>query len=207
VNLVSLKLCDIDKYYGERKVFENINAEVRGGSSLAVTGRNGSGKSTLLRLIAGLTRPTSGSAILERDGKALNAAARRNAIGLVAPDLSLYNELTALENLAFFAKVRGISRNEHDLKIALTRLGLEGREDEPLSAYSSGMLQRIKYAFALLHEPEVLLLDEPTANLDAAGVEIVLDVIKQHKKAGVVVLATNDKREAEYGDQVIELGL
>jgi heme exporter protein A len=205
--LVSLKLCNISKDYGERTVLEGINADALAGSALAVVGRNGSGKSTLLRIIAGLTRPTDGEVLIEANDEKLSPTEHRNAIGLVSPDLSLYDELTALENLRFFANVRGIRRGENELKELIARVGLAGRKDEKLSSYSSGMRQRMKYAFALLHDPPILLLDEPTANLDAEGVSLVDEIIRERKAYGVVVLATNDAREAEYGDKVINLGL
>lgn len=188
-------------------MFEEINAEIKAGSVLAITGRNGSGKSTLLRLIAGLARATSGEVVVETKGEALSGAARRAAIGLVSPDLCLYDELTALENLAFFAKSRGLRQSDKELRKLIGRVELTSRENEPLAAYSSGMKQRMKYAFALLHKPPILLLDEPTANLDERGIELVDGIIREHKKEGVLVLATNDKKEAEYGDQVINLGL
>jgi heme exporter protein A len=205
--LVSLKLFDITRDYGERRVFERVSAEVSSGSALAVTGRNGSGKSTLLRVIAGLMRPTAGRVVIEMDGKELSQAERRNAIGFLAPDLSLYDDLTAFENLAFFAKVRGLGRNSKQLRELISRVDLSDRGDDALSSYSSGMKQRMKYAFALLHDAPILLLDEPTANLDERGIQLVDDIIREHKREGVLVLATNDNREAEYGDQVIHLGL
>ncbi|MDO8589002.1 MAG: heme ABC exporter ATP-binding protein CcmA [Armatimonadota bacterium] len=204
--MTSVRLLAITKEYGERRVLEGINADIASGSSLVVTGRNGSGKSTLLRVIAGLTRPTSGQVAIEIDGKVLAGEERRNAIGFVAPDLALYEELTALENLAFFAKARGMRRSRKDLRELIARVDLAGREDEPLSSYSSGMKQRMKYAFALLHEAPVLLLDEPTANLDENGVALVDEIIREHRKEGLLILATNDKREVGYGDQIIQLG-
>ena len=205
--MISVKLRNITKYYGERRVFEGICAEALPGSALAVIGRNGSGKSTLLRIIAGLARPTSGDVVIEDDGRALSPAERRNTIGFVAPDLCLYDELTAVENLAFFARVRGLRRSEKDMTGLVARVGLEGRENEQLASYSSGMRQRMKYAFALLHDPAILLLDEPGANLDAAGIELVEEIVQDHRKRGVLILATNDAREAEYGDKAIDLGL
>ena len=205
--MISVKLSNITKYYGDRRVFEGICADAVSGSALAVIGRNGSGKSTLLRIIAGLIRATSGEVIIEDDGRVLSPAERRNAIGLVAPDLCLYDELTAVENLAFFARVRGLRRSEKDMTGLVARVGLEGRENEQLASYSSGMRQRMKYAFALLHDPAILLLDEPGANLDAAGIELVEEIVQDHRKRGVLILATNDAREAEYGDKAIDLGL
>lgn len=204
--MVSLKIVDISKDYGERRVFEHVNAEVGEGSALAVTGRNGSGKSTLLRVIAGLMRPTGGQVKIEVDGKELSPTEKRNAIGFLAPDLSLYDDLTALENLAFFANVRGIRRETKKLRELISRVDLSGREDEAVGSYSSGMKQRMKYAFALLHEAPILLLDEPTANLDESGMRMVDEIIREHKKQGVLILATNDSREVGYGDQVIHLG-
>jgi heme exporter protein A len=115
--------------------------------------------------------------------------------------------LTAIENLRFFANVRGVGGTDKDFRSLIGRLGLEGREDDRVKLFSSGMKQRMKYAFALLHEPAVLLLDEPTANLDEAGAALVDEVIRERKKEGIVVIATNETDETGYGDKVIELGV
>ncbi len=204
-NLISIKLQDISKSFGERGVFSGINVTVDGGC-LAVTGRNGSGKSTLLRIIAGLLTPTTGQVTFLENGSAVPNEARRDMVGLVAPDLALYDELTAIENLRFFACVRGIKMFDDDLRAALGKLGLAGREDDRLGDYSAGMKQRVKYAFALMHQPAVLLLDEPSSNLDEPGIAAVDSVISEWKQHGIVVLATNDASELRYGDRVLELG-
>jgi heme exporter protein A len=203
--VISLELRDICKSFGARDVLSGISLKVDSGC-LAVTGRNGSGKSTLLRIIAGLMSPSSGEVILAQEGEAVPMDARRDLIGLVAPDLTLYEELSALENLRFFARVRGIKRSDGQLRGILGKLGLKGREDDRLGSYSSGMRQRVKYAFAMLHDPEVLLLDEPSANLDEAGISAVDAVITEHRQRGIVILATNDQHELRYGDKVLELG-
>ncbi len=171
---------------------------------LVVTGRNGSGKSTLLRIIAGLVTPTAGEVVFTEDGAELSIDARRDALGLVAPDLTLYDELSAIENLRFFCRVRGLRKSDNELKSLLAGLGLRDREDDPIGSYSSGMRQRAKYAFALAHNPEVLLLDEPTANLDQSGIDAVDRVITEHR--GIVIIATNEADELRYGDSVLELG-
>jgi len=204
--VISLELCNISKSFGSRDVFSGINISVDSGC-LAITGPNGSGKSTLLRIIAGLLAPTDGEVILSNDGTPLRLESRRDLIGLVAPDLALYDELTAIENLSFFASVRGLKKAETELRTMLSDMGLKGREDDRLGSYSSGMRQRVKYAFALMHNPSVLLLDEPSSNLDEAGIAVMDSIIEQARRRGIVVLATNNHSELRYGDHTLELGI
>ena len=204
--MVHLSLAGVSKRFGRRRVFEGVNAEVGRGEVLVVIGPNGAGKSTLLLVIAGLLRPTRGQVVISVDGKALPYENRRQWLGMVAPDLTLYQELTALENLRFFERVRGRVPREADLEALLERVGLEGRGRDRVGTYSSGMRQRLKYAFALAHAPKVLLLDEPTANLDASGVSMVEEVIAEQRRRGVLVLATNAPEEARHGDHCVALG-
>lgn len=204
--MINLELRDISKGFGERDVFTDISTSISSGC-LVITGPNGSGKSTLLRIIAGLISPTSGTVTLSIDGEPAPDDNRRSLIGLVAPDLALYDELSAMENLRFFARVRGIRKPDEELRSLLSEIGLAGREDDPLRAYSSGMRQRVKYAYATLHNPPVLLLDEPSANFDEAGTSAMERVITRQRKDGIVVIATNHPKELEYGDQVLELGV
>lgn len=203
--VISLELRDISKSFGARDIFSGINAKT-GPGCLVVTGRNGSGKSTLLRIIAGLIAPTTGEVVLSLDGQQVPSERRRDVIGMVSPDLALYDELSALENLRFFARVRDICRTDDQLRSSLAQLGLEGREDDRIASYSSGMKQRVKYAFALMHQPPVLLFDEPSTNLDEEGIRAADSIITEHRRQGIVVLATNDQSELRYGDNVLELG-
>jgi len=124
----------------------------------------------------------------------------------VSPDLMLYRELTARENLRFFADVRRLRMADAAINALLERVGLGGRGDDRLSAYSSGMAQRLRYAYALLHRPPVLLLDEPTVTLDERGAAVVDALISEQRRYGIVVVATNDPRELRYGDIVLRLG-
>jgi len=128
----------------------------------------------------------------------------RPHIGLVSPDMVLYDELTAIENLTFFAEVAGHKFDIPELERRLENIGLGGRGHDFVGSYSSGMKQRLKYCLALLRAPEVLILDEPTANLDERGKGLVDDIIRSHQ--GIVVIATNEKTELSYGDQFIRLG-
>ena len=204
--LIELKLENVSKSFGTRRVLRNVCAEVRTGEALVVTGHNGSGKSTLLTLIAGLTRPDSGTIRFLANGDELPIDDRRRFMSLVAPDLTLYPELTALENLEFFARVRSLPWDAEAARRLLARVGLEGRGDDLTGTFSSGMRVRLKYAVALQSEPAVLLLDEPTAMLDTGGVQVVEQVIAEQRQRGVLVLATNDPQETRHGDLVLHLG-
>jgi heme exporter protein A len=203
---VRLALEGVTRRFGRRRVFEALEAIVGHGEVLVVTGPNGSGKSTLLLVIAGLLRPTRGRVVVCQDGKPLAPETRREWLGMVAPDLTLYPELTALENLEFFQTIRGLPTPESELRALLERVGLRGRGRDRVGTFSSGMRQRLKYAFALAPAPKVLLLDEPTANLDVAGVSMVEDVIAEQRNRGVLVIATNEPEEVRHGNTVLTLG-
>jgi heme exporter protein A len=205
--LVHLRLEGVARRFGRRRVFEGVTVEVAHGEVLVVTGANGSGKSTLLLVIAGLLRPTRGRVVASQDGKLLPESERREWLGMVSPDLTLYPELTALENLRFFERLRGRHPRDAELVALLERVGLAGRENDGVGTFSSGMRQRLKYAFALSHQPRVLLLDEPTANLDVSGVSMVEDVIAEQRGRGVLVLATNEPEEVRHGDRCLALGI
>lgn len=205
---VVVALCDVAHRFGTRPVFASVAAEVRAGQVLAITGPNGAGKSTLLRIIAGLMPPAQGTVQVRVDGVPQNAQARRRCIGYVAPDLTLYRELTGVENLEFFARLQGITLTRDHLKILLTDVGLLGRGSDLVRTYSSGMRQRLKYAFALLSCPPILLLDEPTANLDTNGREMVERVIAAQRTrpgGGLTILATNEPQETAWGDHLVRL--
>nr|WP_276522351.1 ATP-binding cassette domain-containing protein [Kallotenue papyrolyticum] len=184
----------------------NISATLRTGEVLLVTGPNGIGKSTLLRLLAGLLRPSHGAITYIIGGAPLAPDAAHDQIGLVGPDVQLYRELSAREHLAFVADVRGLVHDPDQQQALLEQVGLSGRADQPVGTFSSGMLQRLRYALALLCRPPVLLLDEPTAMLDAAGIALVDHVVAEQRRRGIAVIATNDARDHRYGDWLLRLG-
>jgi len=206
LNTFDLRIKDLSRRFGERTVFSGISAAAIPGRSLVITGPNGSGKSTLLKIIAGLLSPTSGEVSLTVDGQTVTDDARRGVLGYVAPDLVLYRELSGVENLQFFSQVAGFEPSIEYLRDLLNFVGLKGRGREFVGNYSSGMRQRLKYAFALLRRPPVLLLDEPTANLDAAGVEMARAVVKDQQDRGILVIATNEPNEVAWGETVVKLG-
>jgi heme exporter protein A len=202
---LSLVLDNVAASYGARPVLRGISLTLRQGETLVVSGANGSGKSTLLRLLCGLQKPTSGSIGYSWRGADYTPAGAAPLIGWVAPDLALYRELTARENLRFFARVRGQPCSDGQIDDLLARVGLAGRGDDRVASYSSGMVQRMRYAYALLHSPPVLLLDEPTVTLDERGAAAVERIITEQRQRGITVVATNDPRELRFGDYVLEL--
>jgi heme exporter protein A len=204
--MVTLTVENLSARYGSRRIFAAISLELRPHEVLVVTGANGSGKSTFLRILAGLQVADRGAVYYISGDTRLTPLLARPAIGFVAPELALYRELTARENLRFFAAMHGLPDSATAIDRLLHLVGLHERADDRLAAYSSGMQQRLRYAFALLHEPTVLLLDEPTVTLDERGTAVVTDVIDIQRRRGIVVIATNDSRERSYGDVILELG-
>jgi ABC-type multidrug transport system ATPase subunit len=199
---MKLVLENVSRSFPGRKVFAKISAVVEKGETLVITGPNGSGKTTLIRVISSILPLTSGKVIFHRDGKQYAGSEILRFIGLAAPDLFLYDELTAGENLQFFARVSGLPSK--DFKDDLARFGLQGRDNDLVKSFSSGMKQRLKYVLALMKQPPLLLLDEPTSNLDDQGKMLIENVIKSHD--GIVIIATNEENELKYGSQKITLG-
>lgn len=196
---------NLSKRFGSRGVFRGVSFEVESGQVAAVVGRNGAGKSTLLRIVAGLTAPSSGEVLWQSQTPDPKPESPRNHCGLFAPDAALYAELTALENLQFFARARGLKRDEGALMAHLERFALDKRRDDLAGELSSGLRARLKLAVATLHAPLILLLDEPSANLDDAGRALLQDVLSQQRARGLALLATNDARDLASCDARIEL--
>ena len=201
----ALELEHITLDYGRRRVIYDVSLRVNYGQVLVVTGRNGSGKSSLLRVICGLQRPSHGHVWLHADAQAHAPLAMRHAIGWMAPDLMLYRELTGYENLRFFADVRGLDIPDATLDVLLTDVGLAGRGSDLVATYSSGMTHRLRYAYALLHQPALLLLDEPSVMLDQSGHDLLERVVTRQRQRGITVIATNDPRETRFADITLAL--
>jgi heme exporter protein A len=184
----------VSRSYGERVALRDVSLRLQAGGTLVVLGPNGAGKSTLLRILATLLRPHAGRArVLGRelpgDGWAV-----RGRIGLLAHEPLLYRELSARENLRYQARLFGVApeRAEELLK----RVGMDARADEPLRTLSRGMAQRIAICRAVLHAPELLLLDEPLAHLDPAAAELVEPLIGRAAGATTRVLTSHDPERA-----------
>ena len=195
--LAALELRALTRRYGERLALADLSFTLEAGQTLAVLGPNGAGKTTLLRLLATLLRPHSGEIRVLGHSLPQESWAVRGRIGLLGHEPLLYRELTARENLAFHAGLHGVEAGRAEQLLAT--VGMERRADEPLRTLSRGMVQRVAVCRALLHDPELLLLDEPRANLDPAASELVepligrgsgrTRVIVSHDPAGVLAEA------------------
>ncbi len=192
---ISLGADNLTKKFSSRKIFENVSFQLSNGSSLAITGKNGSGKSTLVKIISGLLGKTSGEVTLSIGNQTIKPELMYNYIGFVSPYLNLYDEFTGFENLAICSGIRG--KRADNISDTLKRVGLYERRGDLLKIYSSGMKQRLKLAFAILHSPLVLIMDEQTSNLDAEGIKIVDEIVEEYKKDRVVIIATNDEHEKQ----------
>jgi len=204
--MIKLEVENLAKWFGPRKVFENISFALTQGESIAIVGPNGSGKSTLLKLLIGFAFPTRGRVVFSDEGKKLDFDSYRRRLALVSPYPALYGSLTARENLDFFARVNGDLVTNEEIDQVLAQVGLEGRGEDFVAAYSSGMLQRLKYAVALLKDPSILMIDEPTSNLDEAGKKIISDLIESRRTKSLIIIATNEKEEYSLAEKLCRLG-
>jgi heme exporter protein A len=187
----------LQRSFGRVRVLRGIDLSLRPGEALAVVGPNGAGKTTLLRLLAGLMRPTAGEVRVMGEPLTRGADRIRRAIGLLSHQSFLYDDLTLLENLAFAARLYGLERPRALAAAALEQAGLGGRVNELPRRLSRGLLQRAAIARALLHDPQVLLLDEPFTGLDAGAADRLRADLRTRLSQGLgVVLVTHHLAEA-----------
>lgn len=181
------------KFYGDYPALRNLSFTVERGQCLSLLGRNGAGKTTLLRVLAGLSSMQKGELALF--GKSVRDASTRAAIGVLGHGLGLYDELTAMENLRLFAKLYELP--ESTAMQWLERVSLEKVADARVREFSRGMRQRLAVARAFLHQPEILMLDEPFTALDDRAIALLQSVLKEALARGAtVVLSTHQLREA-----------
>ncbi len=177
----------------DRPILRDIDLEIRRGEFVAVLGANGAGKSTLLKVIATLTRASTGELRLFGRTVTRESADLRARIGLIAHQSMLYRELTARENLRFFAKLYGIGKPTERVELLLDVIGLSNRGNDPIKSFSRGMVQRVAIARALLHDPELMLADEPFDGLDAPSVAATQGLLTHlHQSGKTIVLVNHD---------------
>lgn len=200
-----LEFEDLGKRFDDRVIFRKLSGAVSPGEVLVLSGPNGSGKSTLVLMLCGLLRPTRGKIRYLSEDREIPRQEWRHELGIVAPAMSLYEELTGLENLRFFARIRDLRLSHRDVCRRLEEVGLDPARKTIVRGYSTGMQQRLKIAQAALHDPPLLFLDEPGSNLDPAGQDWLESWVRQLSDCGKsIVLATNDRRELEWGtDHVV----
>jgi heme exporter protein A len=171
----AIELSGVARRYGERYALDDVSVTVPTGATLVVFGPNGAGKSTLLRVLATLLRPHGGEAIVLGEPLPDQEWAVRGRVGLLAHEALLYRDLSARENLRFHARLHRVG--ETRVEELLDRMRLAGRADDPVRTLSRGLLQRVAVCRAVLHDPPLLLLDEPRANLDPAAAELIEPLI------------------------------
>src|SRR4051794_37648424 len=199
----AIELSELGRAYGERTALAGVTLTLEPGRTLAVFGSNGAGKTTLLRILATLLRPHTGRArVLGRDLPG-EGWAIRGRVGLLAHDPLLYRELSARENLRFHARLHKVA--EARVEALLEQVGLQGRADEPVRTLSRGMAKRVAICRAAPHEPELLLLDEPLANLDPGAAEAVDPLIGRNAGPARVVISHDVEHGLAEADLVLGL--
>ncbi len=195
MSAAALEVSKVWKYYGDFPALRDIQLSIEPGSTVALLGRNGAGKTTLLRIIAGLSKASEGSVSIQ--GFSVREQATRRRIGVLGHGISLYDELSATENLVLFAKLYSLDEPEKKALSWLERTGLDRVRDGLVREFSRGMRQRLAVARAFMHEPEVLLLDEPFTALDDRAIAVLQSLLADaHASGRTIVLSTHQLREA-----------
>ena len=178
----------LEKRYGRRRALRPLDLQLDRGGFLVVTGPNGSGKTTLLRLVAGLAAPSAGT---------LDVATGREGVGYLGHEPLLYRDLTALENLDLYGRLYRVAERRERIGMLLERYGLWEVRGERVASYSRGMTQRLALCRALLHQPELLVLDEPFTALDAEGAELLDHQLAESAGGATILLTTHDPARVE----------
>ncbi len=187
-----IEVRELSKYYGRFSALRHLSLTIKPGEFIALFGRNGAGKSTFLRILAGLSRPSSGACKI-KSGGAAEPYQQRKSIGYLSHLTSLYLDLTAMENLRFYAQLMDVRADDELLNRKIGQVGLAGREREPVRNYSRGMQQRLAIARAFLHDPEILLLDEPFTGLDQPGSDLLKNYLfHTHSRGKTCIMAIHD---------------
>ena len=184
---------DLRKDFGYRQALSGINFDLNRGEFLTIFGPNGAGKTTLIKILSGLTRPTSGEAHVAGFDALSNDVRLRREIGVISHASCLYLDLTAFENLLFYAKLYSLEDPEDKANQAIGEIGLKLRRNDKVGTFSRGMQQRLSIARAILHDPSVLFLDEPFTGLDLQGTNILKEHLhKLHTSKRTLVMTTHD---------------
>lgn len=185
-----LEVSNLKKSFGDLVAVDDLSFQIEAGEVFGLLGPNGAGKSTTMMMLAGLLAPDSGT--IRLNGQVLDVENResRRILGVVPQDLAIYPELTGRENLEFFGRLYGIRGRELNERVddALERVGLSGRQQDPSGDYSGGMKRRLNFAVALLHQPQLLILDEPTVGVDPQSRSHLLDCIRHVNRSGVAAI-------------------
>ncbi|MDZ7844656.1 MAG: ABC transporter ATP-binding protein [Anaerolineales bacterium] len=193
----AVQVKDLHKYFGEIKAVNGADFEIKRGEIFSLLGPNGAGKSTLISLLSCLTEPTSGEAWVMGSSILTDSGAVRASIGVVPQEIALYPDLSALENLKFWGRMYGLRGKQLLTRAAeiLEVIGLTGRQGDKVGNFSGGMKRRVNIGIALMHKPELIIMDEPTVGIDPQSRRHILDNVKQLNSQGMTVLYTTHYME------------
>ncbi len=202
-----IKVRNLVKAFGSRVVLHNISFEIEAGEFVTLLGINGAGKTTLMSIISTLSKPTAGGVFIGEMDTQQHAAYIRRYIGLVSHKTLLYDDLSGEQNLRFYARMYDVQNPTERIETVLRQVGLWGRQKDPVRTYSRGMQQRLAIARAILHNPPILLLDEPDTGLDQGAATMLGDLLAAVGTAQRTVLMTthNLERGLSLGNRVLML--
>ena len=195
-----LQISHLSKSFDSLKAVDDISLDIKVGEIFGLLGPNGAGKTTVISIIASLLKPDSGKIIIDSLDLDKDLRKIKKTMGVVPQDMAFYEELTAKENLIFWGKLQGLRKKtlEERIKYYLEKTGLAGRENEPLKKYSGGMKRRINLIIGLIHQPKLLLLDEPTIGIDVQTRLNIYEIIKEASSSWTTILyTTHNLQEAE----------
>jgi ABC-type multidrug transport system ATPase subunit len=201
----SVEAVDLNKSFGRRLIFNDLRFNFNKAGVYGISGPNGSGKSTLVKIIAGIIGASKGKIVHKLNDIQIDEEHLHNHLGFVSPYLVLYEEFSTYENLILFSEIRGISFNKERVDYLLNNFLLYKRKDDLLKTYSSGMKQRVKFIFALMHSPQLIILDEPTSNLDDEGKSSVYELVKEEGQKNIVLIPSNEKHDLELCSDIVYL--
>jgi heme exporter protein A len=206
---LAIALAGLRRDYGERTALDGVGLQLPPGETLVVLGPNGAGKTTLLRILATLLRPSGGEVLVLGCSLPREAWKLRGRIGYLGHEPLLYRDLSGRENLRFHARLHGIrgAAAEARIEALLAAAGIERRADERIAELSAGMRQRLAICRCVLHQPQLLLLDEPDSNLDAEGRELARGLIGPGGEQTRVIVTHDPERHLPEADQVLRLGI
>ena len=201
----SVEASSLNKSFGRRLIFNDLQFKFNQAGVYGISGPNGSGKSTLVKIIAGILGASKGKIVHRLNDKEISEENFHDHIGFVSPYLILYEEFSTYENMKLFAQIRGVKFNQDRVDYLLNKFLLFKRKDDLLKTYSSGMKQRVKFIFALMHSPQLIILDEPTSNLDDEGKKSVYELVKEEGQKNIVLIASNEKHDLELCSDIVYL--
>ncbi len=204
--IITIKSTGLSKKFGNMSLFRDLDFSVSTSGALAVTGPNGSGKSTLLEIITGIKKPSGGRLVYMIDGNDVGIPVIKGHSGFASLRVNPYGELSALENLEFAYRYNDSGKySQERITDLLNKFNLYSARNKRVKYFSSGMMQRLRIILAIMHDPHILVLDEPGSNLDLSGRDAVYSYIESIREVKLIMIATNDEEEASLCNERVNL--